>query len=57
MAGPEAAKVLGMLWKQAGIGVAIGATVGLTYYNLVSKRDMRKIEAYYKKQETESLNK
>lgn len=51
MAGPEAAKVLGMLWKQAGIGSCIGLTAAVSYYSFVAKADMKKIEAYYAKQD------
>lgn len=52
MAGPEAAKVLGMLWKQAGIGSCIGLVSAVSYYQLVAKKDMTKIETYYAKQES-----
>lgn len=49
MSPPQSSKVLGMLWKHAGIGAAIGLTVGLAYQQLVAKADMKKIEEYYKK--------
>lgn len=49
--GPAEMKVLGMLWKQAATGIAIGATVAVTYYQAVSKQDTAKIAAYYAKQD------
>lgn len=49
--GPAEMKVLGMLWKQAATGIAIGGTVALTYYQAVSKQDQVKIAAYYAKQD------
>jgi len=45
-------KVLGMLWKQAGIGMAIGGTLAVAYYNAVSKQDTAKIAAFYAKNDT-----
>lgn len=51
MAGPEAAKVLGMLWKQAGVGSCIGLAAAASYYSFVAKSDMKKIETYYAKQD------
>lgn len=44
-------KVLGMLWKQAAIGMGIGGVAGLAYYNFVSRQDSVKIAEYYAKQE------
>lgn len=51
MAGAGTSKVLGMLWKQAGIGCAIGGVVGMTYWQTVAKPDMKKINDYYAKLE------
>lgn len=51
MSPPPSSKVLGMLWKHAGIGAAIGLTVGLSYRQFVAKADMKKIEEYYAKLE------
>lgn len=49
--GPAEMKVLGMLWKQAATGIAIGGTMAVAYYQAVSKRDQVKIAAYYAKQD------
>lgn len=49
--GPAEMKVLGMLWKQAATGMAIGGAAAIAYYNLVSKQDSVKIAAYYAKQD------
>lgn len=57
MAGPEAAKVLGMLWKQAAIGTGIGLVAGVSYYQLVSKGDSKKVADYYAKQEQAASSK
>jgi len=51
MSPPSSSKVLGMLWKNAGIGTAIGLAVGLSYRQYVAKADMKKIEEYYEKLE------
>ncbi|CAB1101567.1 unnamed protein product [Ectocarpus sp. CCAP 1310/34] len=50
--GPAEMKVLGMLWKQAATGVAIGASAAFVYYQGVTKQDGIKIEGYYTKQDT-----
>lgn len=52
--GPAEMKVLGMLWKQAATGMAIGAVTAMAYYQAVSKQDTVKIEAYYAKQNASS---
>ena len=57
MAGPEAAKVLGMLWKQAAIGAGIGTVVAVSYYQLVAKADTKKVADYYAKQEQAASSK
>lgn len=44
-------KVLGMLWKQAATGMAIGGAAAIAYYQFVAKQDTVKIEAYYAKQD------
>lgn len=44
-------KVLGMLWKQAAVGMGIGAVAATAYYNFVSKQDTVKIATYYAKQD------
>lgn len=49
--GPAEMKVLGMLWKQAATGIAIGGTAAFAYYQAVSKQDTSKIAAFYAKQE------
>lgn len=49
--GPAEKKVLGMLWKQAGAGMAMGFTAAIGYYYTVSKPDMDKIAQYYTKQD------
>lgn len=49
--GPAEMKVLGMLWKQAATGIAIGASTAFVYYQAVTKQDATKIEAYYTKQD------
>ncbi|WP_411024220.1 hypothetical protein, partial [Salmonella sp. s58408] len=51
MAGPEATKVLNMLWKQAAIGSSIGLVVAVSYYQAVCKNDTKKVADYYAKQE------
>ncbi|CAN0057336.1 unnamed protein product, partial [Ectocarpus sp. 12 AP-2014] len=49
--GPAEMKVLGMLWKQAATGVAIGVSAAFVYYQGVTKQDGVKIDAYYAKQD------
>ncbi|CBN77993.1 expressed unknown protein [Ectocarpus siliculosus] len=49
--GPAEMKVLGMLWKQAATGIAIGASAAFVYYQAVTKQDAIKIDAYYAKQD------
>lgn len=49
-------KVLGMLWKQAGAGMAMGLVAGIGYYYAVSKPDMDKIGKYYVKQDQATSN-
>lgn len=49
--GPAEMKVLGMLWKQAATGVAIGASAAFVYYQAVTKQDATKIDGYYAKQD------
>lgn len=49
--GPAEMKVLGMLWKQAATGMAIGGVAAFAYYQAVSKQDTVKIATYYAKQD------